>query len=313
MTNGNSPKLAFIVGHYKSGSTWLLNLLSLHPQVRGVGETSIFAYSSANPDLCEVAHKLYNEGFWGRGGLRTLVRSRFAEWSRPLRSCWRPILGPHDRPTTRMDLRLFDQRRLRRTLQESTTPEDFCYRFFEFLCKTLQPDGYLIEKNNNIALVPYIKSIFPDAKLIAIYRDGRDVIVSEKYYLKNEIGQSGSFQQGVLNWRRAMESQFSYEKEYGIFTLSYESLKVNGEVVVRNLLEFLGLPADPEIVATMLEKSSFKFVTGRDSGVENSKSFYRKGTVGDWRNHFTEEEKFAFKELAGDILAKLRYEEGPAW
>jgi hypothetical protein len=32
----DSSCLIFIVGHYKSGSTWLLNLLSLHPAISGV-------------------------------------------------------------------------------------------------------------------------------------------------------------------------------------------------------------------------------------------------------------------------------------
>ena len=41
----DSSRLGFIVGHYKSGSTWLLNLLSLHPGIRGVGETHIFRFS----------------------------------------------------------------------------------------------------------------------------------------------------------------------------------------------------------------------------------------------------------------------------
>jgi hypothetical protein len=35
----DSARFVFIVGHYKSGSTWLLNMLSLHPEVRGVQET----------------------------------------------------------------------------------------------------------------------------------------------------------------------------------------------------------------------------------------------------------------------------------
>ena len=38
----NGSKLGFIVGHYKSGSTWLINLLSLHPGIRGVSETHVF-------------------------------------------------------------------------------------------------------------------------------------------------------------------------------------------------------------------------------------------------------------------------------
>lgn len=40
---------------------------------------------------------------------------------------------------------------------------------------------------------------------------------------------------------------------------------------------------------------------------------FRKGRAGDWRNHFTEAHKRAFKETAGDLLVKLGYEEDLNW
>ncbi len=40
---------------------------------------------------------------------------------------------------------------------------------------------------------------------------------------------------------------------------------------------------------------------------------YRKGIVGDWQNHFTEDHQRAFKEIAGDILIKLGYETDTDW
>lgn len=39
---------------------------------------------------------------------------------------------------------------------------------------------------------------------------------------------------------------------------------------------------------------------------------FRKGQMGDWRNHFTEAHERAFKEVAGDILARLGYESDDA-
>jgi hypothetical protein len=44
------------------------------------------------------------------------------------------------------------------------------------------------------------------------------------------------------------------------------------------------------------------------------KSFtFRQGTIGDWRNHFTDEHKEAFKREAGEYLIKLGYESTPNW
>jgi sulfotransferase 6B1 len=40
---------------------------------------------------------------------------------------------------------------------------------------------------------------------------------------------------------------------------------------------------------------------------------FRKGKLGDWQNHFTEAHKHAFKEVAGDLLIRLGYEEDASW
>ena len=40
---------------------------------------------------------------------------------------------------------------------------------------------------------------------------------------------------------------------------------------------------------------------------------FRKGQIGEWRNHFTEEHKQAFKEIYGDLLVKLGYEKDCDW
>jgi hypothetical protein len=305
--------LAFIVGHYKSGSTWLINLLSLHPSVCGVGETSLFSYATHHDDVRLIAHKLYTEGFWGRGSPGRQFRHRLAEYARPLRNRWKPTLAARDRPTIRMDLSLLDQVDLRRELLQSASKEDLCRRYFDFLRRALRARGYLVEKNNNIMLVPFIKGIFADAKLIAIYRDGRDVVVSERYFLKNEAGQDQRFDESVRRWREAMEAQFRYAEQYGICAVSYEEMLADGPAVARRLLDYLGLPDDDEVVGQMTRKSSFEFTTGRKSGQEKRSSFYRKGTAGDWVNHFSERDKAAFKDIAGDTLVRLGYERDHNW
>jgi hypothetical protein len=45
----------------------------------------------------------------------------------------------------------------------------------------------------------------------------------------------------------------------------------------------------------------------------NRSSTFRKGAIGDWRNHFTEQHKDAFKEVAGSGLIELGYENDYDW
>lgn len=63
----------------------------------------------------------------------------------------------------------------------------------------------------------------------------------------------------------------------------------------------------------MLEKSSFKKTTGRNPGEANNNVFYRKGVAGDWKNHFSEQDKQTFKKLAGDLLIAMNYEKDNDW
>jgi hypothetical protein len=40
---------------------------------------------------------------------------------------------------------------------------------------------------------------------------------------------------------------------------------------------------------------------------------FREGKTGGWRKHFTDEHKALFKEVAGDLLIRLGYEEDKDW
>jgi hypothetical protein len=52
---------------------------------------------------------------------------------------------------------------------------------------------------------------------------------------------------------------------------------------------------------------------GREPGQEDPTSHYRKGSAGDWRNHFTQEHATYFRAAYGDLLVQLGYERDHAW
>jgi hypothetical protein len=178
----DSSCLIFIVGHYKSGSTWLLNLLSLHPAIRGVQETHIFHHLRATPDMRKCTRALYTAVPWSGGGLSHLPqRVLLAHFGRLIRS-GQPLLSlpVQDRPATRLDLFLHDQLALHRQLNLSPSAREYCWRFFSFLWSHLRPERYLVEKTpSNVRYIEDIVQIFPQARLLAIHRDGRDVVISD--------------------------------------------------------------------------------------------------------------------------------------
>lgn len=305
----------FIVGHRKSGSTWLLNLLSLHPGIRGVMETGAFHLAWGEPDVRRRTRRLLTESPWSRGGLRSFAVERARRWLPGARRV-KPALALllEDRPLLLSDLGLPAYFALRRELLATGSPEQYCRRLFGFLARRLRPPAYLLEKSpRHILQVERIRKLFPRARLIAIYRDGRDVLVSDRFFTADYHGQQFSFEKGVRNWRLDMENHLCAADRHGLFACSYEELLADGERVVRDLLGFLELPAGDEVVSDLIARSSFRFYAGREPGQEDRHRFYRKGIAGDWRNHFTGEHKAVFKQLAGDMLVTLGYERDLGW
>jgi Sulfotransferase family len=307
-------QLGFIVGHYKSGSTWLANLLSLHPGVRGLRETHLFRYSGESRSLVEATDELFHSVAWAGGGRKALPRQRLASVLRPFRRSGQATLRWEERPTTLLDLSLSQQRRLERLLLQAADSDDYRRRFYSFLFEALHPDAYLLEKTStNIFYVPEIRRLFPASKLIAIYRDGRDVVVSDRFHLRNNYGRSQDLEKSAIDWKRAMEAQLQYSPRYSLYTLSYEALLENTRFETERLLAFLQLETAPAIVEDMIRRSSFQFVTGRGEGQENEHSFYRKGIVGDWRGRLDDEEKAVVSREVGDMLVTLGFEKSADW
>ncbi|MEM6749326.1 MAG: sulfotransferase domain-containing protein, partial [Planctomycetota bacterium] len=82
----------------------------------------------------------------------------------------------------------------------------------------------------------------------------------------------------------------------------------DGGAVMSRLLAFLGVASDDEAVASCLGHGSFEALSGgRGRGDEDRGHFYRKGQVGDWREHFDARASEAFDRVAGPMLQSLGY------
>lgn len=312
-----SSNLIFILGNYKSGSTWLLKILSLHPAIRSLSETHIFHHVASAKNFAECTQKLFHEVPWSNGGPERWFSHRLLEAARPLLRHWRPefAFNAAERPATLLDLNLFEQKNLRRELNRAKAKEEYCRTFFQFLAERLRPHRYLLEKSTDAArYVPFIHAVFPQAKFLVIYRDGRDVVVSSRFFTENHLKRnSWSLQSSIMKWRAEIEAQQRYGAQYALFTCAYENLLEDSAEVARRLFEFLDLPTEEKLLQNILRRTSFKSLTGREAGSEARDRFIRKGVSGDWRNHFSVEDKNVFKELAGDMLLKLGYEKDHNW
>ena len=61
------------------------------------------------------------------------------------------------------------------------------------------------------------------------------------------------------------------------------------------------------IIQKAVENFEFSKLAQRKQGVEDNRSFYRKGISGDWTNYFSEADLSYFYQTAGGVLDWLGY------
>jgi Sulfotransferase domain len=200
-------------------------------------------------------------------------------------------------------------------------------------------------------VIEEVARMVPEAKVIHIIRDGRDVAVSSIHHIWNHAADEGGihtlsaeeralrdqYRKDPEGFRREGRSIFignrlrSTAKNWATMTararadgrrllgdgyieVRYEDLLADPEREVERVLAFLGASTSRAAVSTCVKAASFERGTrGRRAGEEDSTAFLRKGVAGDWRGVFGESDRQVFKEQAGDLLIELGYEQGPDW
>jgi len=173
-----------------------------------------------------------------------------------------------------------------------------------------------------------------NSKSFFIARDPRDLIISNYFSLKHS---HSPYVQYILEMRKKLNdmSQFdgileiinsftigTKETLNGWFTQNSPNIKLikfedifgnKQKQIFTELINHCGIKIPEEHINSLLDKYSFKKISGRKLGKEDINHHYRKGTPGDWKNYFTEEHKDLFKELSGDLLITCGYEKNNNW
>ena len=167
------------------------------------------------------------------------------------------------------------------------------------LAAHLEPGArYLSERSPGHAhTVGLIHEVYPDARLIHIVRDGRDVARS---LAAREWG-PGSVAEAARSWREAVAAAREQAPADGYLEVRYEQLLADHEAGLRALYEWLGLEAGPDVLEEALR------VARRPLNEDPGDARLAQGK---WRDHFSEADLEAFEEQAGDLLAELGYADG---
>jgi sulfotransferase 6B1 len=164
-----------------------------------------------------------------------------------------------------------------------------------------------------------------------IYRDPRDMLVSQVFFATDmneehgmheyykslphfgerlKVAITGIERDGLhmVGVRQRYEGVFQWLDQKHVMCLRFEDLINNREATLNTMLD-------------EVEKTGYKIPTPREEAlsilieaIQPKKSHtFRSGKTGGWQEHFTVEHKKLFKEVAGDLLVKLGYEQNNEW
>jgi len=183
------------------------------------------------------------------------------------------------------------------------------------------------------------RSALPPYRGSHMIRDPRDMVVSGYHYhlwteeewarvprdeydgksfqeALNEVGKKrgmilemerfcGEDLQDMLRWK--------YD-DPAFMELKYEDVIADEASHFDALFRHYGFHEDAiEVGLEVAEYYSFQNLSGRSFGEVEEQSHLRSGRTSQWEDHFDEELKSRFKELAGDAVVQLGYEEDNHW
>ena len=309
----------FIAGEMRSGTSWLRRTLSAHPEIACGHEGSFFGQYYNREEIPVYTGPVSSF-------TRALaVSEEFRVWHELPWNQWVDGYEEDLHNLARLSVDYFLSKEVARTGKKIVGD------------KSPQHTGCLDE----------IHEIYPDARIIHIVRDGRDVAISAMHhwwrlakdqaggvfeltpeeleirdaYLKNREGFLASgrsiftekrLDQLARRWsyrvgKAHRDGTALYGERY--LEIRYEDLLQDAPGTLEQVLKLLRTSRGDRTIEYCIRAGDFERVSSRQRGEEDSRSFFRKGVAGDWRGVFTERDRSIYEGLAGDQLINMGYGE----
>jgi len=164
-----------------------------------------------------------------------------------------------------------------------------------------------------------------------IYRDPRDLLVSQVFFATDmheehgmhdyynslpdigarlKVAITGIEQDGLrmVSVKQRYEGVFQWLEQKNVMCMRFEDLINNRDTTLNAMLD-------------EVEKTGYKIPTPREKAIEilveaiqpKKSHTFRAGKTGGWKTYFTDEHKKLFKDIAGDLIVRLGYEQNNDW
>jgi hypothetical protein len=292
----NEERLNWIFGSSRSGSTWLLRMLSDFDGVVGVDDP-------------HLGHHL---GVW-----------------RPIPLAWAAAEEAPPELTTLLDLKAeepgyFFAERYRDSWWEPL--RTLIVSRFEAQAEEARgaapgPPSFVVKEPGSHA-APLLAELFPDSKLIFLLRDGRDVVDSwlDGYRHGSWAIPGGAFpvsDEGrlpLIRWlsavwvyrSRAVRRAYETRPEGSRLLIRYEALRERTVETLEGVCGVLGF--DSAKAAEVADRHRFERVPRQARG---PRRIVRAASPGSWRENLSTAEQDAMHEALGPALEEFGYESAP--
>lgn len=165
---------------------------------------------------------------------------------------------------------------------------------------------------------------YSHGKNVFLYRDPRDVLVSQFYHIRHRSGYE-SFPKtevidnpnvGLLKVINFMNKWLKYSRQYpkAILNVSYDELKADPHQSLKNILGHIGYQVSDNSIAKAIENTTLQKMRQNESGdsdnpwsttqgKNNPNSFHsRKGIIGEYKTFFSQEEISRIDEIISKNL-----------
>lgn len=223
-------KPIFVVGHYRSGTTWVTNLLEAHPDVytpthpkhHGQHESAFFS------DLLPYCA-------WGRTEQDRIAMRAIFECS----DYWH-LLFPQDPPNIEAS---------------GKTPEEYFRECMDLAAQRRGCSHWLEKTPTHTLLLGYLIKAYPDAHFVAVERSSQDVVRSYMFNSDDPYSMWGWATRAMMV---VVFQKVIHRYRSSVMKIRYEDLRDSPEETLRSLYGYLDLRIPDQSGSKWPANSSFK-------------------------------------------------------